>query len=101
MAAKDQLNTRFPPEVLARLKDSAKRHGETMTDIVVRGTEAELDRLDGITTPVKPGDRSPLSASEGSNDEHGRADCPHPRARINKGLCGNCGTYVGTTKGGK
>ena len=23
-------------------------------------------------------------------------DCPHPKARINKGLCGACGTYVGT-----
>ena len=21
--------------------------------------------------------------------------CPHPKARILKGLCGNCGTYVG------
>jgi hypothetical protein len=28
-------------------------------------------------------------------------DCPHPKARINKGLCGACGTYVGTTSGGK
>jgi hypothetical protein len=28
-------------------------------------------------------------------------DCPHPKARINKGLCGACGTYVGTTKGGR
>ena len=28
-------------------------------------------------------------------------DCPHPKARINKGLCGACGTYVGTTKAGK
>lgn len=25
-----------------------------------------------------------------------RGDCPHPKARINKGLCGACGTYVGT-----
>jgi hypothetical protein len=23
-------------------------------------------------------------------------DCPHPKARINKGLCGACGTNVGT-----
>jgi len=22
-------------------------------------------------------------------------DCPHPKARVNKGLCGACGTYVG------
>ncbi len=24
-----------------------------------------------------------------------RVACPHPRARVNKGLCGACGTYVG------
>ena len=28
-------------------------------------------------------------------------DCPHPKRRIQKGLCGACGTYVGTTTGGK
>lgn len=28
-----------------------------------------------------------------------RGDCPHPPARINKGLCGACGTYVGTREG--
>jgi hypothetical protein len=38
---------RLPESLLARLKESAKRHGQTMTDIVVRGIEAELDRLDG------------------------------------------------------
>jgi hypothetical protein len=25
------------------------------------------------------------------------ADCPHPKARIAKGLCNACGTYVGKT----
>lgn len=25
-------------------------------------------------------------------------DCPHPEARINKGLCGACGTYVGIAR---
>ena len=29
------------------------------------------------------------------------SDCPHPKARINKGLCGACGTYVGTRTGGQ
>lgn len=48
--AKDQLNIRIPPDVLARLKDGAKRHGQTQADIVVRGTTAELDRLDDTTT---------------------------------------------------
>lgn len=47
---KGQTAFRFAPELLARLKAGAERHGQTMTDIVARGTEAELDRLDGITT---------------------------------------------------
>jgi hypothetical protein len=50
----DQTAFRFPPELLARLKDEAKRHGHTMTEIVVRGTETELGRLDGITTAHEP-----------------------------------------------
>ena len=28
-----------------------------------------------------------------------KGDCPHPSARINKGLCGACGTYVGKREG--
>ena len=28
------------------------------------------------------------------------SDCPHPSARVHKGLCGACGTNVGTTKAG-
>ncbi len=27
-------------------------------------------------------------------------DCPHPKARINKGLCGNCGTNVAARASG-
>jgi hypothetical protein len=27
-----------------------------------------------------------------------QGNCPHPKARINKGLCGACGTYVGSKK---
>ena len=30
-----------------------------------------------------------------------RTGCPHPKARINKGLCGACGTYVGTKEGSR
>jgi predicted DNA-binding protein len=37
---------RLPPALLARLKTTADRHGETMTDIVTRAVTAELDRLD-------------------------------------------------------
>lgn len=59
--AKDQVNVRFPPDVLARLKDGAKRHRQTITDIMLRGTVAELDRLDGLAEqagkPPKTGDQ--------------------------------------------
>lgn len=60
--AKTQLNIRFPPELIARVKDAAKRYGLTQADIVKRGTEAELDRLDG------PQKRS-AEPSEASSDE--------------------------------
>lgn len=28
-------------------------------------------------------------------ERHGDPSCPHPPKRINKGLCGRCGTHVG------
>lgn len=37
---------RLAPALLARLKTTADRRGETMTDIVSRGVTTELDRLD-------------------------------------------------------
>ena len=52
--AKNQTAFRLPEGLLARLKDGAERHGQTMTDIVARGISAELDRLDGITTSAAP-----------------------------------------------
>lgn len=53
--AKPQLNIRFPPALLARLKAVATRLGETQADIVARGTEAELDRLEGIARQAETG----------------------------------------------
>ena len=47
-------------------------------------------------TALRDGDWGPLA---GELDAALEA-CPHPKARINKGLCGACGTNVGTTKGG-
>ena len=79
--AKDQTAFRLDPDLRARLKGASEEDGRTMTDVVSEAITDWLDRRDGITTgpvsppqvpPVtfKPGDRSPLSASEGSNDEH-------------------------------
>lgn len=52
--AKNQTAFRLPEGLLARLKDGAQRHGQTMTDIAAHGIAAELDRLDGITTSAAP-----------------------------------------------
>lgn len=30
-----------------------------------------------------------------------KGDCPHPKARVNKGLCGACGHNVGQKHGGQ
>jgi hypothetical protein len=75
--AKDQTAFRFAPELLARLKDGAKRHGQTMTDIVARGTEAELDRLDGITT-----DPGPVESVSPPRRKPRQAEAPAPPARF-------------------
>ena len=81
--AKDQLNIRVPADFLARLKEAAKRPGQTQTDIVVRGTAAELDRLDGIAAPapavfVAAEDEQPQQAA--------------PRAHALNCKCGICKT---------
>lgn len=36
---------RLPQGLLARLRETAERRGVSMTEIVARGTEAELDRM--------------------------------------------------------
>jgi hypothetical protein len=83
----NQTAFRFPPGVLPRLKARAEAEGRTMTAIVVGLVTGYLD---GITTSGARAQAQPADS-----------DCPHPKARINKGLCGACGTYVGTTSGGK
>lgn len=66
--------------------------------------------IGGIGIGVTADERQPpgtVTAISAGRDERGgpavsvahmvnvAANCPHPKARINKGLCGNCGTYVG------
>lgn len=43
--------------------------------------------------PAGAADRQAGAAAE--NRAAARGDCPHPAARVLKGLCGACGTYVG------
>ena len=103
--AKGQLNVRFPPDVLGRLKADAARHGQTVTDIVVRGAVAELDRLDGIATAerVSPARKSRekaapapvfLAAENGHPPQDGQS-CTHPKGARLKGRCTRCKTFVG------
>ena len=73
---------------------------------------AQIDEARGMATRSQWLHSALLAAAErqrppaGSIDRQAEAvrqnrraangDCPHPKARINKGLCGACGTYVGT-----
>jgi hypothetical protein len=81
----DQTAFRFPPGVLPRLKARAEAEGRTMTDIVVGLVTGYLDGITTSAAPAQPAD----------------SDCPHPAARVHKGLCGACGTFVGTRNGGQ
>jgi hypothetical protein len=44
-----------------------------------------------------PGETEPPAAhtTGPASQDPARADCPHPAARVHRGLCGACGTYVG------
>lgn len=55
--------------------------------------EAERQR----PPPAAHTDRQAAYAEQNRAARNG--DCPHPPARVNKGLCGACGTHVGTSGG--
>ena len=96
--AKPQANFRLDPALLARLKDGAKRHGQTQADIVARGTAAELDRLDGIAitdagyTPV-PAEPVFLAAGDEQPQQAGK-NCKHRGMKLGKGVCPDCKEWV-------
>jgi hypothetical protein len=117
---------RFPEGLLASLKETAEREGVTATAYVVAAIEEKLTRSGhGITTCVTitpepvavspPPKRTrrpradtapavtftaPLDSPNARIALGADPDCPHPKARINKGLCGACGTNVGTKPAG-
>ena len=94
---KDQVNLRLDPDLLARLRAGAKRHGQTMTAIVERGAAAELDRLDGIATATggytQP-EPAPVIAAEVEEPEPARKNCKHANMRMSKGVCPDCKDWV-------
>lgn len=71
---------------------------------VVLGTVPLSAALPGVspdaprTKPSRP--RRVVTAAALAQDrarDQRESDCPHPKARIIKGLCNACGTYVGKT----
>lgn len=89
--AKAQLNVRIPPDLLTRLKDGAERHGQTITDISVRGITLELDRLDGLADPPPP-PPPPVAALEDPPQQ--ARNCKHRNMRMSKGVCPDCQEWV-------
>ena len=68
-----------------------------LAEVIRRGLDAVAPEQPDLEAMLRRIIREELAAVVPAASD----DCPHPPARINKGLCGNCGTYVGTTKGGK
>lgn len=82
------MNVKFS-EAEAELIDAAR-------GIEDRGTwlrRAALAAAERQRQPAGTIDRQAAAVRE--NLAAAQGDCPHPPARINKGLCSACGTYVG------
>ena len=62
------------------------------------GTTAQVEVPPPVVPPVVVPPRQPRAhkAAPVAAKERAEESCPHPKARIHKGLCGACGTWVGT-----
>lgn len=58
--------------------------GKPLAELLWRGLDS-LPLADQAELRLTPGEVQQLEAA---------LDCPHPRARVHKGLCGLCGTNV-------
>lgn len=88
VAAKRTLNYRIDSQLADAVRAMAEMRGESVTDIVVRAFKAYID--------AEPAPRKPKGTRRDPPDPvKGTSGCPHPRARILKGLCHACGSYVG------
>lgn len=101
---------RMPDGLEARVETAAEADGASVNGFIVAAIEEKLRRRGSGSTapaaPVKRGSttRKPREAPAPAArfvaaEKPESATCPHPKARINKGLCGACGTYVGTSGG--
>jgi hypothetical protein len=75
------------------------RRGRTATRRIVaegRAGRAALSAPEASAEPVVP--REPGTVDLAPLRRDVREDCPHPKARVFKGLCGNCGQNVGGSR---
>lgn len=82
------MSARFT-EAEAELIDAARGIDDRNTWL----RRAALVAVERQRPPAGGADREAQAVNE--NRRAAQGDCPHPKARVNKGLCGACGTYVG------
>ena len=67
--------------------------GLPLSEILRRGLDAgEPPAIEVIVRRVI---REELAEAGSPRERAGPPDCPHPKARVHKGLCGACGTHAG------
>jgi hypothetical protein len=71
------------------LAERVRASGASPAELIRRGLDAAGPE------PLEVMLRRVLTAVLEERDAPAQADCPHPKARIVKGLCNACGTYVG------
>lgn len=78
------------------LAAAAKAAGVSLSELIRRGLAAgEPEPLEALIRRVV---REELTAAKGSPAGNAQP-CPHPKARISKGLCGACGQHAGFAQG--
>lgn len=81
----------LPADLLARWKAS----GLPLSEIIRRGLDAIAPEVHEIEEPLRRVIREELAVMSANAPERPPAtDCPHPKARVIKGLCNACGTNI-------
>jgi hypothetical protein len=71
------------------LAERVRASGVSPAELIRRGLDA------GEPEPLEVMLRRVLASVLGDRDAPPEPECPHPKARIVKGLCNACGSYVG------
>ena len=92
-------NIRIPPDLKAAAAAKARSEYRTLTDVVVRALRAYVGAgpaAADVHAPAEPfGPFSPVPVLQPVSVGAEPRDCPHPKGRVLKGLCGACGQHVG------